>query len=377
MKRRLIWLALLAMAVLIIYLLSRPELPAVNLVEVSTGVVEKTVSNTRAGTVKACKRSKMSLPIGGQIAALHVHEGELVKQGQLLMSLWNLDRTAHLEQARAVARSAEKQRQSVCIAAASDRREADRLTTLLDKKLVSSEQADRAVAVSESSAAACEAAKANSAQARASVRVAEASLAQTYLRAPFDGTVAELTGEVGEFSTPSPPGVPTPPAIDLLTANCHYISAPIDEVDASQIAIGMPVRVTMDAFRDRSFEARVRRIATYVLDLEKQARTVEVEAELTHSEDMPILLAGYSADMEIVIDAQPQALRIPTDLLIDEEYVFVLDDQRIERREVAIGLANWHFSQVLSGLKAGEFIVGNIGTKGVVEGAEVRVVDAP
>jgi len=70
-------------------------------------------------------------------------------------------------------------------------------------------------------------------------------------------------------------------------------------------------------------------------------------------------------------------LRIPTDLLVDEEYVFVLDDQRIERREVAIGLANWHFSQVLSGLKAGEFIVGNIGTKGVVEGAEVRVVDAP
>ncbi len=376
MKRRLIWLALVAIFAVIIYLLSRPELPHVNLVKVSTGVVEKTVSNTRAGTVKACKRSKMSLPIGGQIAELHVHEGEQVKRGQLLMSLWNLDRTAHLEQARAVARSAEKQRQSVCIAAASDRREADRLTSLLEKKLVSSEQADRAVAVSESSAAACEAAKANGVQARASVRVAEASLAQTYLQAPFDGTVAEVTGEVGEFSTPSPPGVPTPPAIDLLTANCHYISAPIDEVDASQIAVGMPVRITMDAFRDRSFEARVRRISTYVLDLEKQARTVEVEAEFTHNEDIPILLAGYSADMEIVIDAQQQALRIPTDLLVDEKYVFVLNNDLIERREVTIGLANWHFSEILSGLKAGEFIVGNIGTKGVVEGARVKVVDA-
>ena len=376
MKRRLIWLALVAIFAVIIYLLSRPELPNVNLVKVSTGVVEKTVSNTRAGTVKACKRSKMSLPIGGQIAELHVHEGEQVKRGQLLMSLWNLDRTAHLEQARAVARSAEKQRQSVCIAAASDRREADRLTSLLEKKLVSSEQADRAVAVSESSAAACEAAKANGVQARASVRVAEASLAQTYLQAPFDGTVAEVTGEVGEFSTPSPPGVPTPPAIDLLTANCHYISAPIDEVDASQIAVGMPVRITMDAFRDRSFEARVRRISTYVLDLEKQARTVEVEAEFTHNEDIPILLAGYSADMEIVIDAQQQALRIPTDLLVDEKYVFVLNNDLIERREVTIGLANWHFSEILSGLKAGEFIVGNIGTKGVVEGARVKVVDA-
>ena len=372
------WLAVVALLVVGIYLVSRPQLPEVTLVALSAGLVENSVANTRAGTVKACQRSKLSLPIGGQIAQLYVREGEQVAEGQLLMSLWNDDRAAQVEQAKATEMSISNERKSICIAAASDSHESQRLASLLDKNLVSSERADLALAKSASSAAACEAAKAREVQARASVTLAEAVLAQTYLHAPFAGSVAEVTGELGEFSTPSPPGVQTPPAIDLLTANCHYISAPIDEVDASHIAIGMPVRVTLDAFRDRSFAATVRRISTYVLDLEKQARTVEVEAELSEDQQMPLLLAGYSADMEIVLDAKALALRVPTELLVDEKFVLALDENnRVQRHELVLGLSNWHFSEILSGAQRGDKVIANIGAQGVVEGAEVRVVDAP
>jgi len=378
MKSRWIWIAALSLLVALIYFLSRPKLPEVHLVELSLGLVESSVSNTRAGTVKACQRSKLSLPIGGQIAMLYVDEGQEVSEGQLLMSLWNDDRRAQVEQAKATATALVKERQSICIGSASDRHESERLTALLDKKLVSSERADLALAKSNSSAAACEAAKARVAQAEASVKLAEAVLAQTYLYAPFAGRVAEVTGELGEFSTPSPPGVQTPPAIDLLTDGCHYISAPIDEVDASQVAVGMPVRVTMDAFRERNFPAVVRRISTYVLDLEKQARTVEVEAELDSDEQMPLLLAGYSADMEIILDAKSSALRVPTEMLVDEKFVLMVNQEgRVERRELVLGLSNWHFSEVISGVLEGDRIIGNIGTQAVVDGAEVRVVDAP
>ena len=378
MKSRWIWIAALSLLVALIYFLSRPKLPEVHLVELSLGLVESSVSNTRAGTVKACQRSKLSLPIGGQIAMLYVDEGQEVSEGQLLMSLWNDDRRAQVEQAKATATALVKERQSICIGSASDRHESERLTALLDKKLVSSERADLALAKSNSSAAACEAAKARVAQAEASVKLAEAVLAQTYLYAPFAGRVAEVTGELGEFSTPSPPGVQTPPAIDLLTDGCHYISAPIDEVDASQVSVGMPVRVTMDAFRERNFPAVVRRISTYVLDLEKQARTVEVEAELDSDEQMPLLLAGYSADMEIILDAKSSALRVPTEMLVDEKFVLMVNQEgRVERRELVLGLSNWHFSEVISGVLEGDRIIGNIGTQAVVDGAEVRVVDAP
>ncbi|PIQ40119.1 MAG: efflux transporter periplasmic adaptor subunit, partial [Thalassolituus sp. CG17_big_fil_post_rev_8_21_14_2_50_53_8] len=83
--------------------------------------------------------------------------------------------------------------------------------------------------------------------AKASVAVQQARLAQTQLRAPFAGIVAEVNGEVGEYATPSPPGVATPPAIDLIDERCLYVRAPIDEVDASVIRVGMDARVTLDA----------------------------------------------------------------------------------------------------------------------------------
>ena len=53
---------------------------------------------------------------------------------------------------------------------------------------------------------------------------------------------------------------------------------PIDEVDAPLVKVDMDARVIMDAFRDKNFPARVRRIDPYVLDLEKQARTVDIES---------------------------------------------------------------------------------------------------
>ena len=182
------------------------------------------------------------------------------------------------------------------------------------------------------------------------------------------------TGEVGEYATPSPPGVMTPPAIDLLTDGCHYISAPIDEVDASEIDVGLPVRVTLDAFRDKIFPAKVRRISPYILDQEKQARTVEVEAELSALPEGIKLLAGYSADMEIILDSGDNALRIPSELVVDETFVLVLDgDGVLQRQAIEKGLANWRYTEVLGGLREGDQIVSNIGSSGVEAGAAAKV----
>ncbi|WP_036860747.1 efflux RND transporter periplasmic adaptor subunit [Porticoccus hydrocarbonoclasticus] len=373
MKKSLITLAVLAVLAALFYYWSRPEPVTVTVVPVERGVVERTVANTRAGTVEACQRSRLALSIGGRIDRLLVDEGDQVVAGQLLMVLWNKDREAQLQVAQASEVSAQQEHQSICISAQSDLREARRLTNLAERNLVSEESADLAESRAQASSASCEAAKARVVQAAAAVSVAAAVLEQTFLRAPFDGAVAEVTGEVGEYATPSPPGVMTPPAIDLLTDDCHYISAPIDEVDASNIALGLPVRVTLDAFRDRVFPATVRRISPYILDQEKQARTVEVEAELEPLPEDVRLLAGYSADMEIILDSGDNALRIPSELVVDDEYVLVVDDEGIlQRRQIHKGLTNWRYTEVLEGLKEGELIVSNIGSEGVEAGAPAK-----
>jgi len=193
------------------------------------------------------------------------------------------------------------------------------------------------------------------------------------VRAPFAGIVAEVTGEQGEYSTPSPPGIPTPPAIDLIDDACLYVTAPIDEVDAPRIQVGLPARIALDAFPGQHFAGRVRRIAPYVLEVEKQARTVEVEVVFTDPKAAKTLLVGYSADAEIILESRDQVLRVPAQALLDGNKVLVLHNGMLEERRVELGLANWEFSEVRSGLKPGEQVVTSLELEGVTAGVPAVV----
>ena len=186
------------------------------------------------------------------------------------------------------------------------------------------------------------------------------------MRAPFDGIVAEVNGEVGEYLTPSPPGIPTLPAVDLIDDSCLYVSAPIDEVDAAQLKVGMAGRITLDAYRGQHFAGKLRRIAPYVLALEKQARTVEVEVEFDSPAEARHLLVGYSADIEVVVAARDGVLRMPTAALMPGNRVLVFSPEGVlEERRVETGLANWEFTEIRSGLQAGR-------TGGGIAGARRR-----
>jgi HlyD family secretion protein len=373
MKKRWRTLAILAVIAAVIAAavlwLGRPKPIAVETEVVGTGLVAETVTNTRAGTVKACQRAKLAPPAGGQIARLPVKKGDRVSQGQVLLELWNEDLRAELELTERDAAATAARREEVCVAAEVARRESDRLVRLQRDRLVSAEQADRARGEADSRQAACRAAREQIRVAQARVDAARARLERTLLRAPFDGTVAEINGEVGEFVTPSPVGIPTPPAVDVVDNSCIYITAPIDEVDAPRVQVGMPARVTLDAFKDRSFEARVRRVAPYVLDLEKQARTVEVEAELVDASNAA-LLPGYSADVEVIVAEQQDVLRVPTRALVEGGSVYVLDGGIARLRTVETGIGNWQYTEVRNGLANGEKVVVTVDREGLADGVE-------
>lgn len=373
MKKRWRTLAILAVIAAVIAAavlwLGRPKPIAVETEVVGTGLVAETVTNTRAGTVKACQWAKLAPPAGGQIARLPVKKGDRVSQGQVLLELWNEDLRAELELTERDAAATAARREEVCVAAEVARRESDRLVRLQRDRLVSAEQADRARGEADSRQAACRAAREQIRVAQARVDAARARLERTLLRAPFDGTVAEINGEVGEFVTPSPVGIPTPPAVDVVDNSCIYITAPIDEVDAPRVQVGMPARVTLDAFKDRSFEARVRRVAPYVLDLEKQARTVEVEAELVDASNAA-LLPGYSADVEVIVAEQQDVLRVPTRALVEGGSVYVLDGGIARLRTVETGIGNWQYTEVRNGLANGEKVVVTVDREGLADGVE-------
>jgi len=347
--------------------LGRAKPITVEVVDAGRGSVAETVTNTRAGTVKACQRAKLAPPAGGQIARLPVKKGDRVQAGQVLLELWNDDIRAELEVTQRDAAATRARRDEACVAARVARRESNRLASLVERKLVSTELAERAAGEADARAAACRAAAEQIRVSEARIEAAQARLERTLLRAPFAGTVAEINGEIGEFVTPSPVGIPTPPAVDVVDTSCIYITAPIDEVDAPRVREGMPARVTLDAFRDRSFAAHVRRVAPYVLDVEKQARTVEVEAEIDQSGDAA-LLPGYSADVEVILAERGDVLRIPTRALIEGKRVYVLEDGRIRSRDVTAGIGNWEFTEVTAGIEAGAQVVVSVDREGLADG---------
>jgi HlyD family secretion protein len=347
--------------------LGRPEPIPVEVVEVGRGTVAETVTNTRAGTVKACQRAKLAPPAGGQIARLPVKKGDRVAAGQVLLELWNDDIRAQLAVTERDAAAARARREEACVSAKVARRESNRLASLVERKLVSTELAERAEGEADAREAACRASAEQVRVSEARIDAARATLERTLLRAPFAGTVAEINGEIGEFVTPSPVGIPTPPAVDVVDTSCIYITAPIDEVDAPRVREGMPARVTLDAFRDRSFKAHVRRVAPYVIDTEKQARTVEVEAEIDELGDA-LLLPGYSADVEVILAERADVLRVPTRALIEGKRVYVLEDGTVRSRDVTTGIGNWEYAEVTAGIDAGAQVVVSIDREGLADG---------
>ena len=167
-------------------------------------------------------------------------------------------------------------------------------------------------------------------------------------------------------------GVATKPTLDLIDNTCIYIKAPIDEIDAPEVIAGLNSRITMDAFGQKEFPATVRRVAPYVLDLEKQARTVEVEAVFDNPQEF--LLPGYSADITIIIDTSEATLSVPSQAVMAGGFVYLINpDSTLSKTEIEVGLSNWQHTEVLSGLNIEDKIVLSVDRQGLEEGVTVII----
>src|SRR5205809_7951398 len=96
MKRIAVVAVVVLIALATAWWFTRPNPVAVALVTVGRGPVSATVANTRAGTVDACRRARLSPALGGQVATLPVKDGDHVEKSALLLELWNEDVKAQL-----------------------------------------------------------------------------------------------------------------------------------------------------------------------------------------------------------------------------------------------------------------------------------------
>jgi HlyD family secretion protein len=317
----------------------------------------------------------MSPGIAGLVAEIPVKKGQAVKRGDVLL---RLDDGEHQAQVRLAARSldaAKAAAERACLSAEQAARELRRVESLALKGLVSDQALEEAQTLAASSEAECTAAREQVKQADAALAAARSVLAKTVMTAPFDGVVLDVTTEVGEWISPTLPGIFIPPVIDLIDPNDLYVRAPLDEADVARVHLDLPVRITLDAFRGRSFPGVLTYAASYVQTQQEQNRTLTVEA-VFDLEDLPDnLLPGLSADIEVILDARDGVIRIPTYALLEGGEVLLVRDGKLEAVGVETGLRNWEWTEIASGLSEGDPVVVSLDRQEVKAGARAEIAE--
>ncbi|MBZ5588324.1 MAG: efflux RND transporter periplasmic adaptor subunit [Acidobacteriia bacterium] len=365
-----------AAAAVLRFVVFRQRPVPVEIVRVESGTVEETVTNTRAGTVKARRRAKLSPQIGGRVVELPYRKGSRVEAGALLLRLDDSVQTAQVRLAQEQVKTAQSQAHEACLAADLAERELRRGQALSADGITSQRDLDALESARDQTGAACQAARATLGQAQAQVGVAEAELALTTVRAAFSGVVADCSTEVGEWITPAPPGVPIPAVLDLIDPGSVYVSAPIDEVDSERVKPGQEVRLTVDSRPGEKLAGRLVRVAPYVLDVLEQNRTVEIEVDPSDPQVAATLLPGTSADVEVILARREGVPRIPTAAIAEGGKVLVLNGGRLDERMITTGMRNWQFAEVKSGVAVGERVVVARDSPEIKAGATARAKGA-
>ncbi len=373
-KRLLILGGVVAVIVVLRLTVFRPAPVPVTVYTLVRGRVEDTVVNSRAGTIKSRRRAQMSPGIAGLVKAIPAKKGETVKKGQVLLRLDDEEYRAQVVLAERSVDAAQAASEEAGLAADQALRDLKRAQGLAQQNLLSEQALETARTRSESAESSGKAAREQVKRARAQLDVARATLDKTIMIAPFDGVVLDVTTEVGEWISPSPPGVFIPPVVDVIDPDSLYVNAPLDEADVAKVKVGLPVRVTMDAFRGQSFPGTVSYVSSYVETKQEQNRTLTVEATFDRRSELPAnVLPGLSADIEVILAERDDVLRIPTYALLEGNKVLKVESGTLKEVKVQTGLHNWEYTEITSGLAAGDRVVVSLDRSDVKDGARVKV----
>ena len=212
----------------------------------------------------------------------------------------------------------------------------------------------------------------NVTQAQLSLDDAREALEGAELRAPFGGTVVDVAAVVGQR-------VASGPILTLANLAQPLLELWAEEQDMSSVLVGNRIEIIFDALQDLTFSGEVIRIDPALVTVD---RTLAVQAWATVdvSDYGATLLAGMSADVEVISAEARNTLQVPLQALRElgpENYaVFVVGaDGELELRPVQVGLMDFANAEILSGVEAGDAI--SLGVAQTTEEVVVPEEDLP
>jgi RND family efflux transporter MFP subunit len=386
-SRRPLWIMLGAVALVIAgaiawFALSGSSAPVVHTAiakPMTSGGASASVLDA-TGYVTARRSATVSAQITGTLIEVLIEEGDHVKEGQVLARLEDTAQRAAVAQSQAQLHSAQALLAQYQAQLAQNRRDWQRMDDMVGRKLVSTQQAEQAHTLVETLSAQVETQKRQINLAEASVQAAQVQLGYCTVRAPFSGVIIAKAAQVGEIVSPlsagggfTRTGVGTIVDMDSLE-----VEVDVNEAYIGRVVAGNPVESVLNAYPDWKIPSHV---VAIIPTADRAKATVKVRIGLDLKDDRIVPDMGVRVSFLEEKKPAAQAQQQPTGVLIpatavlkdaDKNIVFVLKEQKAQRRAVTLGGNVGDQRQVLGGVVAGDAVIVDA-PEGLKDGAAVTL----
>jgi RND family efflux transporter MFP subunit len=332
-----------------------------------------------SGYVTARRRATVSSKVTGKVLEVFVEEGKAVKKGQVLATLDDSQMRAGLNVATAQLAAAKRMAAEDEARLREAERQLNRLNQLIKEKVVGRAEVDTAEATVETLKARIDLQHQQVEVAERQVAAQETDLKDTVVRAPFDGIAISKDAQPGEMISPvSAGGGFTRTGICTIVDMASLeIEVDVSETYINRVKPGQPVEAVLDAYPDWRIPTHV---ITSVPTADRQKATVKVRIGFEQLD--PRILPDMGVKVSFLEERTPESANVPVKprLLVPksavrtegtQSVVFVVRDDRVERRAIKVGVAQGDQVEVISGLTSGEKIVVE-GHDGLADGTRVK-----
>ena len=333
---------------------SRPTVTVYEVVSPVTADLEKTTVAT--GKVEPRDEVEIKPQISGIIDALFKEAGQTVRKGEVIARVKVIPELGTLNAAESRVRLAE-------INARQAETDFDRIAQLYRDKLVSAEEYEKQEVTLKQQREELQAARDNLEIVRDGITKSSADISSTLIRSTIDGLILDVPIKVGNsviMANTMNDGTTIATVADM---NDLIFRGNIDETEVGRVHEGMPVKLTIGALQNLTFNATLEYISPKATE-DNGANQFEIKAAV-QAPDTVVIRSGYSANAEIVLDRVLQTLAIPegcVEFSGDSTFVYVLTDsvphQQFRRQPITVGLSDGIQIAVKSGLTSQDKVRG-------------------
>ena len=333
-----------------LYQKSKPKTTVYETVTPEIADLEKTTVAT--GKVEPRDEVLIKPQISGIISEVYKEAGQTIKQGEVIAKVKVIPELGQLNSAESRVRVAE-------ISTAQAETDHERIKKLYNDKLISREDYEKSEVEIKKAREELQTAKDALELIKEGITKNSASFSSTLIRSTIDGLILDVPIKVGNSVIMSNTFNDGTTIATVANMNDLIFKGKIDETEVGRIHEGMPVKLTIGALQNLTFDAELEYISPKGVE-ENGANQFEIKAAV-HAPDSVQIRSGYSANAEIVLQRAQKVLAVPEGIIEfsgDSTFVWVMTDsipeQKFERRQIKTGMSDGIKLEIKEGLTGKE-----------------------